>query len=127
MADERPSEFYVGYLGLPAGHRSWLRMSVPALLWGLCAVAAAVSLAMRPAGEGVWDTSQTITLEGDLRAEPYPLVRTDRGESYILVEPGKVPLREGIELLAGRRVRIEGFELRRDDRRIIELLRAKTA
>ncbi len=122
MADRERDEFYVGYLGLPAGHRAWLRMSVPAILWGLCAVAAVISLAMRPSGGGVWDTSQTVTIEGNFEASPYPLVRTPDGRSFILVEPGKIPLRSGLESFVGSRVRVEGFELRRDDRRIIELL-----
>lgn len=123
-----PDELYVGYRSVPARHKRFLRLAVPALLWGMCAVAALIVGSLSSAGRGSWNTTDTVVFEGMVSAAPYPAVHVldasahGGGRTYILVEPGKVGVRPGLDALAGQAVRVEGFLLQRDDRRMLELL-----
>ncbi len=126
-----PPDLYVGYLPPPRRHRRAMRLVVPTVLWGLCALAALTAGAMHNAGSGTWDTSDTRSFVGTIIARPYPalLARTDDDDTgssptrtIFLVEPGKVGVRDGLDGLAGRSARAEGFVLERDGRRVLELL-----
>ena len=118
----RDDSMYVPYLELPRSQRRWLRLAVPALLWGLCAVAALVRLSFPPGGSGTWDTSNTLTQEGWLSLEPYAVLRTSSGEAFILLEAGKRQLRSSASQLDKQYVHVEGYSIARDNRHVLELL-----
>lgn len=113
-------DFYVGYLPMPAAHRRALLIGMPLVLTMLIAGIAAMGLAQRDPGDGVWHTGLPATWEGTLIADPFPRLLTDEG-SVFLVEFGKVGAQERTEPLVGRRIRASGWLLERDGRRIVEL------
>ena len=115
------SGLYVGYRAVPARQRAFLRLAVPALLWLMCMVAAAIGwTTTRSWGEGTW-TTEVHTLEGVLTVDPYAVVHTDEGAVF-LVDAGKVGVRGSIASLAGRRVSASGTLLERRGGRMLELL-----
>lgn len=129
MTSRAAMEFFVGYLPMPAGHRGFVRLLVPTALWGLCALSALVAWRMSSAGTGQWDTSKSVELRGVISVEPYPgvLIERDGGsgkELVLLVEEGKLPLRSGLDSLAGRSAVVRGTILERGGRRMLELLPA---
>ncbi|MCA9282289.1 MAG: hypothetical protein H6812_13165 [Phycisphaeraceae bacterium] len=119
MSDERG--FYVGYLEAPPAHARFVKRAILVLMW-LCVVGAGVSAwAMRHPGEAVWDTSTPRMFEGVLRESPYPMLETEEGV-YLIVRIGKFGAQDRVAGLADRWVRLEGYLLERDGRRMIELL-----
>lgn len=123
MGDSPRDGFHVGYLAMPARHRRFLRVFVPAVMWVQVIVAAVLVFGMRDPGGGEWDTSSVRTWTGTIVADPYPrlVVGGGAGESLLLVEMGKVGLRSEVEGLIGARVEASGFLLERGGRRMIEL------
>lgn len=118
MADDRG--FYVGYLAAPPAHARFVRRVILALMW-LCVILAGVSAwAMRHPGRGVWDTGAARQWEGVLRDEPYPMLETEDGV-LLIVRAGKFGAQDRTAPLAHRKVRIRGYALEREGRRMIEL------
>lgn len=120
-------EFYVGYLPLPAKHRRTLRVVVPLLLV-LCGGAAGLVAALqRDPGAAEW-REEVVSVRGVLLAEPYPLILTEAGEVVLLVEQGKHGARANARAaLVGQMVTARGVELRREGRRVLELVEAADA
>lgn len=122
MTDPPTDPIYVGYLPTPRADRRFLRLAVPAILWALCAIAALLAITYAPAGDAIWNTDDTVTLEGTLIANPYPAIITltdDVRSTTFLVEPGKLGAPESITWGQGR---VSGFVLSRDARRVLELV-----
>ncbi|MBI4718532.1 MAG: hypothetical protein HY763_12055 [Planctomycetes bacterium] len=126
-SDERRDEFYVGYLPVPPGHLFYLRLLMPLLLWLAVGVAAVVSGSHSDPGAGVWDTGRPQVLEGLLDVAPYPLLRVPSAKlgepftTYLLVETGKFGAGRRAAPHDGRLVRVSGWLIQRDGRRMIEL------
>lgn len=125
------SEFYVGYLPVPAGYRRALRMIVPTLFVVFAALAMVVSARQKDPGTGVWSDSIT-TLEGVVTSEPYAMLwsraTNEAGvETVLLVEEGKFGAKERIRPFDGQVVLVSGTILERDGRRILELASSKNA
>lgn len=132
--DRRRDPIFVGYLPTPTRDRWFLGRSIPILLVVVAIIAAGLSSDQRPPGDGVWDLSTEVVLEGELVPGPYPVIRVADPEAvggvrtWLLVEPGKfgtVPrLRElGIGDESGTTpVRARGFRIERDGRAMLELL-----
>jgi hypothetical protein len=120
-----PNDYYVGYLPTPARDRRFLRIAVPVLLWCGVAVSAAIAWRMNDPGTGVWNTDDTMQWEGTLHERPYPLLemRAEDGARtmVMLVTDGKRGVQDWVAGLDGRSVRISGFEIRRDGRRMLAL------
>ncbi len=121
-ADRDP--FYVGYLPLPAAIK---RFIVPwvvgnfVLALGIAAVAASQH---REPGDGKWETNELLSLSGRITMEPYPILRTDLNESYLLVEQGKIGAQKRLsqyDLLNEPFFNVNGYLIERDGRRIIEI------
>lgn len=135
MSTAPENDLYVGYLPVPRRHRRALRLVVPTVLWGLCALSALIAGAMSPAGDAHWDTSDSTRFVGTIVARPYPAIilepDDDASESraprrtIFLVEPGKLGARAGLDALDRQGARVEGFVLERDGRRVLELLPGK--
>ncbi|MBL8745309.1 MAG: hypothetical protein JNK58_03025 [Phycisphaerae bacterium] len=121
----KPDEFYVGYLPLPWGHSRFLRIAVPVMLWLLLGVSIGIAWTQRGPGEAVWDDGVERTWTGLMRVSPYPMLQIDAGADAgsvaLIVEQGKHGSRERCLPFDGARVRLRGWRLERDGRRIIEL------
>ena len=120
MSERDP--FYVGYLPLP---KSIKRFILPWLVGNLVlavGIAAVVASQHREPGDGVWDTGQVVTIEGELSVDPYPLLRAD-GKTYILVEQGKIGVQARLQeaKLSNDAVQARGFLIERDGRTVLEL------
>lgn len=118
MADD----FYVGYLPTPRSHRKALLLGLPLALMLLVAAIVAMGVAQRDPGDGVWDFGgEPAVWEGTLVADPFPRLLTEDGAVF-LVEFGKIGAQRRIdESLLGRHVRVSGWRVERDGRRIVEL------
>ncbi|MFG0283537.1 MAG: hypothetical protein ACF8R7_03875 [Phycisphaerales bacterium JB039] len=122
-------DFYVGYLPAPRAHRRLLRIAIPGLLWLGAILSVIVVWQMRDPGGAVWEDARARTWEGAIRLIPYPaleVVEDGATTTYLLVEMGKFGA-ERAGAFENKRVRIDGYLLRRDGRRIIELDPADTA
>jgi hypothetical protein len=115
---------YVGYLPLPAGHARFLRVVVPIVVVALVVGAGAIARQQRGPGAAVLEAGAAKTWEGTLLERPYPMLVEDGagGGVHLLVKVGKRGAQERVAGRDGERVRATGWELRRDGRRIIELV-----
>ena len=120
------AEFYVGYLPMPMRLARFVRLTL-VLLFALCS-GASMLLARYHAnpGSGSWNTAEVATFEGVIEAAPYAMLRTNPSpegpaEALLIVEVGKHG--GGARALphAGRGVRVRGWLLEREGRRMIEL------
>lgn len=117
-------EFYVGYLPMPPSHARFVRALLLLVFVGIAAVAVIVARTQRDPGAGVWMIGPEITYEGVLRTTPYPMLeeRTPDGpRAALLVEVGKRGARERATPFDGKMVRVKGWPIEREGRRIIEL------
>ena len=113
-------DFYVGYLPIPPRTRRFALALLPLLVASLGVAILGAGLAQRDPGDGVWETGDPRTWEGTLVADPYPRLVRDDGTIF-LVDFGKKGAQRRAEPWLGRRVRVSGWLLRRDGRRIVEL------
>lgn len=114
--------FYVGYLPLPKAIR---RFILPWLVGNLVltvGIAAVIASQHREPGDGVWETSKAVTIEGGLTVDPYPLLHSE-GKAYILVEQGKLGVQDRIksEGLVPGTISATGFLIEREGRSVLEL------
>ena len=116
-------DFYVGYLPIPASHRRFIIFFVLfAAIWSL-GMATIITLTMRSPGTAQWNTGSMQTWVGTLIEKPYPmLVPDDPNEPALLVvEMGKRGAHERLTPYFNQQVQLQGYELNRDARRMIEL------
>ena len=118
-------EMYVGYLPVPTKQRSFLRWSVPIILWILCAASFLWARSQHSPGAAVWEDGQPIKLHGVIVSNPYPILFTKGAggetEAILLVEVGKHGSIHRVAALNGRTATVSGWPLHRDGRRMIEL------
>jgi len=125
-------EFFVGYLPqAPPVLARWLRGRVLALLLLVAATAAVLVVSQRPFDRSVFEFGVTRSFEGRIELAPYPTLVVERPglragdvpavSRYLLVSFGKRGAPAAVRELAGRRVRLEGSLVYRDDRTMIEL------
>ncbi len=121
------TEFYVGYLPMPPAHLLFLRFIVPALLVLGVGLAALAARSQFDPGGGIWDDATQRTFEGVIWARPYPMLRVtglapNEAETLLLVEVGKLGGGQRAAPFDGMTVRVSGWLLERDGRRMIELV-----
>ncbi len=119
-------EFYVGYLPVPPAQRRFVVVVCVLLLILTGSVAALAAISQREAGAGFWDTATPRAWEGTVRLDPYPMLIVEPGGlepagRVFVVQMGKVGAQEPLAGFGDARVRVEGYQLERDGRRIIEL------
>ena len=115
------SEFYVGYLPMPAGLKRTMRRVVISL--GVLAVGAAAILiaGQHPFPAATFEFQQYRDFRGTLIAEPYPaLVIPGQGLPWLLVGPGKHGAGD-LRSLDGREVKLTGERIFRGDDHMIEM------
>jgi hypothetical protein len=124
-------EFYIGYLPTaPAGLGKMMR-KVSILLLVTASVAAAILVMnQKPFYPSVYEFGNTRTYEGILCERPYPILLVARpgqtGESpvysqYLLVGDGKFGAATVAKGLDGKRVRLNGALIYRDDQTMIKI------
>lgn len=128
MSPRDVGPIYVAYLPVPRGLVGWLRVIVPTLLWGACALGALIGGTMSSSGPGSWNSTDTRAFEGTMCLNPYPCVFVPDPASaggvraILIVESGKFGARRVVSGLEGATVRVEGFVLEREGRLMLELL-----
>ncbi len=129
-AEGDSGDFFVGYLPTPARDVRWTRVFVIATVILALAAAVVFNAAAPATGRGVWDTGHEVTLEGEVIAKPFPMLRVARGdgtaERVLLVEMGKHGADARVAPFAktdGTRtaVRARGYLITRDGQRMLEL------
>jgi hypothetical protein len=118
-------EFYVGYLPVPRRQLTFLRWGVPLTLWLLCGVSFLWMRSQTSPGPAVWEDATPVTLSGTIVAKPYPILFTSDAkgvaQGVMLVEVGKHGSSQRADAYDGRNVKVSGWPLHRDGRRILEL------
>jgi hypothetical protein len=116
------SEFFVGYLPMPAGLKRTIRRVVIAL-GGLAIGAAAILIAgQQPFAAANFDFHQYREFRGTLIAQPSPaLAIPGQGVPWLLAGPGKHGVGE-MGFLDGQEVKLTGERIIRGDDHMIELV-----
>jgi hypothetical protein len=116
------SEFYVGYLPMPAGLKKTIRRVVVAVIALVVVVAAILIVGQNPFAASTFEFQQYRDFSGTLRTEPYPaIVIPSQGSPWLLVGPGKHGVGDFREL-NGRAVRLKGERIVHGQDHMIELL-----
>lgn len=136
MRDRRDeSEFFVGYLPVPAGTSSFLFRASIALAALAVLVALALAAAQEPLGSGEYEFGVDRTLEGALRLQPVPSLWTvpEAGSGdpsglrvVPLVGEGKHGVAAEVAALVGQEVRLTGRWIRRAGVELFEVSRGET-
>jgi nitrite reductase/ring-hydroxylating ferredoxin subunit/DMSO/TMAO reductase YedYZ heme-binding membrane subunit len=120
--------FYVGYQPVaPAELGRFTRWAVVTVLLLAGATLGAFALAQRTFEPATFQYGRATTVEGTIRALPYPVLevrdaeRVERVSSYLLAAGGKHGAQAAAASTDGRRVRIAGFLASRDRLRLLEI------
>jgi hypothetical protein len=126
-SDAPIDEFYVGYLPMPPRHFRFARAGC-ALAFALTgALSLCLSKLHSHPGGGVWSTAKARPFEGVIVAAPYPMIRVPTNDpalpfqTLLLVEVGKFGSGKRAAPFDGQTVRVNGWLLERDGRRMLEL------
>lgn len=117
----RDDPFYVGYMPTPSAHRHAAKRIVILIAAWLTFCAFTLVLTMPSPGNGVWENTNEQEWEGVLISDPYPMLQTG-DETLLVVSMGKRGAHDQIDEFANSRVNLRGYELRRQGRRMIELV-----
>jgi hypothetical protein len=129
-ANRGRDDFFVGYLPqAPPTLAAWLRRRVALLLLGVAALAALVVVSQGPFPRSTFEFGRLRTFEGWVSGSPapsllVPLAGPAEGSEctqYLLVGEGKRGARARMGPYEGKRVRLEGTLVYRDDHTMIEL------
>jgi len=131
MSSMNNNEFYIGYLpAAPAGLGKMMRQAI-ILLLAIASVAAVILvISQKPFYPSVYEFGRVRTFEGILHEQPYPILLVARlgqtGESpgysqYLLVGDGKFGAAALAQGLDGKRVRLNGALIYRDDQTMIKI------
>jgi hypothetical protein len=117
------SEFFVGYLPMPAELRKMLRRELPALGATVAVAAAILVAAQHPFAASTFEFQQYGDYQGVIRTHPYPALDVaDRRLPWLLVAPGKHGAGDLVGGLDGQHVRLKGARIFRGEDRMLELL-----
>jgi len=125
------NEFYIGYLPTtPAGLGKMMRKVIILLLATASVAAIILVINQKPFYPSVYEFGQTRTFKGILQERPYPILLVARpgqtGESavysqYLLAGAGKFGAANLAKGLDGKRVRVNGALIYRDDQTMIKI------
>src|SRR3712207_995577 len=102
----RTDEFYVGYLPVPAGLRTFIAWVVGVAALVILGVAAAAAWFQSDPGDGRWDYGRVEEFEGTLSVRPYRMLRESGGRTWLLVGQGKVGVGKPYSEFDGSRVKL---------------------
>src|SRR5690349_13736345 len=110
------SEFYVGYLPIPAGVKRVVRRTVVGLALLSLATGGVLVLAQQPFAASTFEFQDCREFRGMLINDPYPaLIVPGQGLPWLLVAPGK----HGFAAMPYGEVRLRGERIQRGDDRMI--------
>lgn len=125
------NEFYIGYLPTaPAGLGRMMRKAIILLLAVAGVTATILVISQKPFYPSVYEFGQSRTFEGILHERPYPILFVARpGQAseapaysqYLLTGDGKFGAAELAQGLDGKRVRLNGALIYRDDQTMIKI------
>ncbi|MEE8525273.1 MAG: hypothetical protein V3T72_15160 [Thermoanaerobaculia bacterium] len=127
---ESHDDFYTGYLPeAPSGIAAHVRRVIAALMAVTVAVALILIFGQQGFSSAAYEWLVFRDFEGVVRETPYPMLEVGRplssaGERsrLYLVAPGKLGVAAEVAGLDGRRVRLQGSLLYRDDQTMIEVV-----
>jgi sulfoxide reductase heme-binding subunit YedZ len=125
-ADDDP--FYIGYLPrAPAGVARWLRPRLAALGFLAAGVAATLVLAQAPFEVATFEYGAPRTFEGTLTLAPHPILWLDppgkgAARPLLLTGAGKHGAEADLAALDGRRLRLDGTLIYREDLTMAEVV-----
>lgn len=129
--DLGPDDFYIGYMPeAPPRVASHARRFVGLVLVAVLGVAATLALAQRPFAVAFFDFGKPRAYEGILETWPHPVLRVERpGDAtsaptsiYYLVGFGKHGAEADVGDLVGRRIKLQGTPIYRDDQTMLEVV-----
>lgn len=131
MSESKKDEFYIGYLPhAPAGLGKLMRRVIILLLSVAAILAVSLVSNQKPFYPSVYEFGQTRTFEGILHERPYPVLLVTRpGQSraapiysqYLLTGDGKFGAAALAQGLDGKRVRLNGALIYRDNQTMIKI------
>ena len=115
------ADFYIGYQkAAPAELARRTRRTVILVIAGGIALAGMLAALQAPFDKAEFEFGNVQEVEGVVRAHPYPALEDDAGVTHSLVGEGKHGA--AIEELDGRRVRLAGTRIYRDDQNMLEVV-----
>jgi len=116
---------FIGYAAAPGWVKRFYWFLIPLVLTGITGLGYMIGAAQDDPGDGTWDASQAVELEGYVQQGPYPMIHVNRPqggiETIFLVNSGKtVPTERGTAYWS-RMARVKGFMIERAGRRMLEL------
>jgi len=114
---------------MPAGDRWFVRTLVVLLVVWILGVGGIIAMSMRDPGDAAWITSNERVWTGTLAMRPYPMLVPDDDPEHplLVVSMGKRGAHDRLARHDGFTVRLRGWELHRDGRRLIELAEEEDA
>lgn len=126
MSEARASndDFYVGYAAAPGATKAVALTAAPLLVLIAAAFGYLFAVEQADTGTGEWRTALTVTLEGELVADPYPalLIPGEAGgpaETVFLTTAAKLVPLDRMEGLVGGAVAATGILVERDGKRVL--------
>ncbi|MDJ0841515.1 MAG: hypothetical protein QNK37_33720 [Acidobacteriota bacterium] len=131
MKPHEDKEFYVGYTEkAPPGIAKYVRLHVILMLLAVAATSLVLVMSQRPPDPGVFEFGTYRNFEGWIVEEPFPMLRMERpGRAYqspthslyTLVVFGKFSANNAVKGLNGKKVRLKGSMIYRDDQIMLEV------
>jgi hypothetical protein len=131
MSNKQPDEFYIGYLPrAPEKSEKFLRKVILALLFIAVIVAVILVIGQNSFYPSVFEFGIYREFEGVIKEKPYPVLWVQRpGEAgalpgysqYYLVSFGKFGALEAVREMDGKRVKLQGSLIYRDNQTMIEI------
>ncbi|MEM1096612.1 MAG: hypothetical protein AAGJ10_18580 [Bacteroidota bacterium] len=128
----KPDDFYIGYQErAPKAVASYIKRAIFLLVVTSLLVAGLLVIGQQAFYPSTFEFLNYRTFEGTLSEVPYPTLLVDRpGQTdgqpahsrYYLVNVGKAGVQEPVSGLHGRRVRLQGSLIYRDDQTMIEVV-----
>jgi hypothetical protein len=115
--------FFIGWAGLPRGHRGFIAAVIAGIVGIGALFAALVLIALPPRATGEWSGGD---FSGVLMTKPYTLVRVPvigdaPARSVLLVDAWKYGLALGPEFHDGDPVHVQGYALQRGDATVLQV------
>ena len=117
---DNQSEFYVGYLPIPAGLKKWMRRTVAGLAAAAVGVAIVLVTGQHPFPPSTFDFGKVTDIDGVLLTKPYPALVAQDGQLWLLVAAGKHGFTAPADF-DGRIVHLRGERIYRGADRMVEV------
>ena len=131
MADKHTKEFYIGYLPkAPQGLGKAMRNVIILLMVAAAGIAVLLSASQQSFYPSVFEFGNYRDFEGIIKEKPYPMLLVQRpGQAgilpgysqYYLVTFGKFGAQDAVKGLDGKRVKLQGSLVYRDNQTMIEI------